>query len=138
MELDYTTDELIERLYEDLDSRNSAKTNQKLIMERPILVPQNRKSCFTNFRSVCKNMFRDELDVKRYIDEELCCSSSIDSNGVMVIDGKFRSKNLEKPIINYLNTYVICRECGSNKTELIKKDRIQFLKCKKCLSEKAI
>jgi translation initiation factor 2 beta subunit (eIF-2beta)/eIF-5 len=34
--------------------------------------------------------------------------------------------------------YVVCKECSSNKTELIKKDRVQFLKCNKCLSEKSI
>ncbi len=138
IQLEYSTDDLIDRLYGDLASRNEAKTNQKLIMERPIVSFQNRKSFYTNFRKFCTNIGRNELDVKRFLDDELCCSSSIDSNGAMVIDGRFRSKNLEKPLSNYLTSYVICRECGSSKTELVKEDRIQFLKCNKCLSKKGI
>jgi translation initiation factor 2 subunit 2 len=138
MESQYTTDELIDRLYENLDSKNNKTTNNKLIIEPPILSQQNKKTLFSNFRSTCDNLNRNELDVKKFIDDELCCSSSINGTGGMVIDGRFRSKNLEKPLINYINTYVICKECHNKKTDIIKKDRISFLKCNKCLSEKAI
>ncbi len=137
-DLGYSTEWLIDRLYAELEKESTNKTNKKLIMEHPIVTMQNRKSFFANFRSICKNICRPELDVKQFFDAELACGSTIDSNGVMVISGKFRAKNIEKVLINYLTIYVFCKECSSNKTDIIKKDRIPFLKCNKCLSEKAI
>ena len=134
---DYTTDDLVDRLYDQLNKNEIPKSN-KLMMERPDVSFLNKKTYVKNFTLICENLKRNILDVKRYFEDEVCKKTSIDASGTLLIDGRFRPKEIEKILLNYLTFYVFCKECNSSKTELIKKDRITFLKCNKCLSEKAL
>jgi translation initiation factor 2 subunit 2 len=137
MEL-YKLENLIDRLYDNLDKKNISKSNKGLILQQPIVNYANRKTSFINFSLICESLKRNILDIKKYFEEEMCIKSTINSNGVLLIEGRFRSKNIEKVLGNYLNVYVFCKECRSSNTILFKQDRVLFIKCNKCKSEKAI
>ena len=134
----YTTEGLINRLYTKLEENNINNKSNKLQLDKPIVGYANRKTTFQNFSTICQNLKRDVLDVKKFFDDELCTKTTIDSKGAMIITGRFRSENIKKILMSYLTAYVFCKECNSSDTELFKMDRSLFMKCNKCKSEKGL
>lgn len=135
---DYSLDSLIDRLYSTLNKNNIVNKNAKLSIDRPNVAFANKKTYFQNFTSICKSLNRNVLDVQKFYDDELSTKSSIDSNGILIIDGIFKGKGITNVLKSYLTHYVICKECNSSDTSLKKQNRILFLVCAKCLSEKAL
>jgi translation initiation factor 2 subunit 2 len=72
-----------------------------------------------------------------FFEKELQTSVSINQDGGLVITGMFKQPGLLKIFTNYIKEYVTCKECNSCDTEIIKENRITYLKCNKCLSKKA-
>ena len=134
---DYTTGQLIDRLYKSLDQNDTPRTT-KLMIDPPIVAMVNGQTCFKNFTSTCENLKRNVADVKKYFEEEMCVTSSIDGSGILLIDGKFRSNNIEKVLLNYMEHYVFCKECKSANTKLERRERIQFMECGNCKSSRGL
>ena len=137
---DYNLEELLNRVYENLYENNPTNKENKLKMVMPIVVNKNRKTFIQNFKLICDRISRDKYEVKKFIDDELRCEikSSLNDNDVMIINGFFRTNNIKKVLTNYIKTFVLCRECKSKNTELVKEDRILFIKCNTCKSQKSI
>ena len=133
----YTTDQLIDRLYKTLEQNNAPKRT-KLVMDSPDVAIVNGLTCFKNFTTICDNLKRNVLDVKKFFEEEMSTKTNIDGVGMLLIDGKFRSNNIEKVLLNYMEKYVFCNECSSANTKLDRKDRIQFIECMSCRSRRAL
>ena len=134
---DYTTDQLIDRLYKTLEHNNVPKSN-KLVMDSPDVALVNGQTCFKNFTSICENLKRGTNDVKKFFEEEMSTKSSIDGTGRLLIDGKFRTNNIEKVLLKYMQKYVFCDICKSSNTTLVKEDRIQYMDCMSCKSRRAL
>jgi hypothetical protein len=45
---------------------------------------------------------------------------------------------VNKKLDEYVNRYVICKECKRPDTKLVKEDRISFLKCEACGAKSSI
>ncbi|QKF93648.1 eukaryotic translation initiation factor eIF-2 beta [Fadolivirus algeromassiliense] len=134
MEL-YTTEYLVNRLYTELSDHTSS--SKKLSLEKPEISSVNKKTYISNFKSLCTKLNRDTNDVKMFFEKELQTSVSINQDGGLVITGMFKQPGLLKIFTNYIKEYVTCKECNSCDTEIIKENRITYLKCNKCLSKKA-
>lgn len=130
----HDVDYLLERLYHKLGT----VTKSKIVLARPDVVVQNKKSNFSNFRLVCKQINREELDVQKYFEKETNMSVSISAAGVMIISGIVRSLNLEKILRSYITEYVQCSMCKSLETNLIKKNKLIILSCTKCHADRAL
>jgi translation initiation factor 2 subunit 2 len=131
----YNTSELLDRLYSKLEECGKSKiTLTKLIVEC-----KNRKTFIRNFSTVCQKLNRSPEAVKAFMVSEVQKDASISADGCLVISGAmFRQPQIEKVFISYLTKYVQCTSCGSGNTEYIKKDRLVYLKCNRCMSEKSI
>jgi len=134
---DYTTDQLIDRLYRTLEHNNVPRSN-KLVMDSPDVTMVNKQTCFKNFTAICENLKRNTNDVKKFFEEEMSTKTSIDGAGMLMIDGKFRTNNIEKVLLSYMQKYVFCNICNSANTQLDRKDRIQYLECLTCKSKRAL
>lgn len=135
MEQDYTIPYLVDRLYAELKNYNS--TNKKLTLNKPDIKSANKRTFITNFKAICAKLNRNSDDVKSYFEKELCTQISINQDGGLVITGVFKQMGIMKVLDSYIKEYVTCKECKSCDTEIIKENRITFLKCNKCLSKKA-
>lgn len=135
MEL-YNTKFLLDRLYIELgDHLNS---NKKLSIDKPEIASANKKTYINNFKIICSRINRSIDEVKNYFDKELNTPTSINQDGALVITGIFKQNGIIKVLGNYIKEYVTCKECFSCDTEIIKENRITFLKCNKCLSKKSL
>lgn len=134
---EYTTDQLIDRVYTILE-QNNVQRNTKLVMDSPEVMLVNGQTCFKNFTSICEKLKRNTSDVKKFFEDEMSTKTSIDGLGMLQIDGKFRTNNIEKVLLSYMQKYVFCNICSSANTKLDKKDRIQYIECLSCKSRRAL
>ena len=130
----YDVDYLLERLYFKLGSVSKSK----IVLARPDVTVVNKKSNFINFRLVCKQLSREELDVQKYFEKESSMSVSISGEGVLVIHGIFRGPKIEQLLRNYITEFVQCSMCKSLETNLIKKNKLTILNCTKCHADRAL
>jgi len=132
----YDDDFLIDRIFNKLQENKS----QKLIVQKPETIRQNRKTFFTNFLLFCESIKRNHSAVESFIKNELQIEASIMENGALCMNKIYQQQDIEKVCKNYIKTYVICSEqkCGSGNTEIIKEGRINYLICKMCKSRKAL
>ena len=133
----YSIDHLVDRLYDELDSQEK-ESKSKLSLPAPEVTSANKKTFIKNFTGICSKINRKDDDVKAFFEEELKASCSIDANGMLIIQGLFRELGIKKILSNYVKSFVLCKECASGATEIIKENRITFMNCKSCLSKKAL
>lgn len=131
----YNDNYLIDRLYIELG--NHQNTNKKLILNKPEISSANKKTYISNFKEICDKLNRRVSDVQDYFVKELATSISLNKDGALIITGVYKQAGIIKVLSTYIKDYVTCKECNSCDTEIIKENRITFLKCNKCLSKKA-
>jgi len=137
----YLYDELISRIYGIIDKKNPSGIGgtQKLTMRPPALARLGtKKMAYTNFRETCNALKRREEHLMCFIFAELGTTGNQDANGHLILKGKFNSKSMEKVLRQYIKDFVRCKTCNSPDTTLNKRDRLYFLKCAICQSERSV
>jgi len=140
---DYTIDYMLERGMTILKNTMNKK-NVKFI--KPIIAVLNLKTYIVNYSEFCNSLNREMIQIQKFIENELKCKTSLVNNldkrdETMIslkIEGKYKESQLN-PIINRcIETYILCINCSSKNTEIIKINRINYIKCLDCLSERSI
>ena len=140
--MNFTTIELLDNAYDVL---NKNKKTKKVFI-RPEIVNHNRKSYITNYINLCESLGRDVEHFRKFINTEMSTDTSIikennlnngDGTGLK-FNGMFRTNQIMDAITNYIRQYVLCELCKSGYTELIKNDRLTFISCNSCKSNKSI
>ena len=67
-----------------------------------------------------------------FIEKEFCCKSTI-SDDVLLLKGKFNQLHLQKLIKNYINFFVVCKNCNNFNTVMEKSKKIRQMNLLKCL-----
>ncbi len=129
-------DFLLNRFYIKLDEIN--QPSKKFTMKYPSVIIKGRRTCFINFDEICKNLNRSLEHVMSFILSEFGCTGSIDSNNRLNLDGYFQSKHLETIFRKYVIDYIKCKTCGTPDTLFIKEDRINFIICNRCKSQRQL
>ena len=132
----YDLDYLLDRTYEELEQTMNKKT--KATIPKPDVSSANKRTFISNFRNICAKLNRNEIDIKNFYDVELRTKSSIDKEGNLIIHGMFQPKGIQKILLGYIKSFIVCPECNATDTLLNKENRINFLTCNICLSKKAL
>lgn len=138
---DYTYEELLGRVFNILHENNPGLggDRRRTVMRPPqILREGTKKTVFVNFMDLCKTMHRQPEHVMTFLLAELGTSGSLDGQHRLVVKGRFVPKNFEGLLRKYVNEYVICNGCKSPDTIMIRENRLSFLKCEKCGSERSV
>lgn len=140
---EYTYEFLLDRVFSKLSSNNPELTQKKdKVRLKPLEVCKEgtRKTVFTNFSNLCKELNRDKDHLLLFITSELCVNASIDGNERLIIRGKYSPSQIQKIVTNYITQYVLCQSCKSMDT-LIDRDkstRLGFLRCNVCQASMSI
>lgn len=134
--------ECLDRLYEQLNSKNKTIKKDKIQLPAPNLAQVGKiRTVWENFEAMANKLNRQPEHLREFFATELameCSLSQKDEGPVkLVIKGKGRlqKSGILKILYSYIDTYVQCNVCHEMDTELIKKQRELFVFCKKCLSE---
>lgn len=118
------------------------KKNNPLLMKKTkvsISLPQvgplgSRKSVWANFEETIRSIDRKLEHAQAYFAAELGTEVNLNEKNQLVMKGRFRQKQIQSILKNYLKDYVKCKNCKSYKTELERDTAIRahILKCKAC------
>ncbi len=92
---------------------------------------QGKKTILTNFFQIADHLRRDSDHFQRFLIKELATTGHKEGDR-LVLNTKISSAKINPKIEQYIKEFVLCKECGKPDTELIKKDRISYLKCLAC------
>ncbi|GAA6005902.1 hypothetical protein JCM10207_007268 [Rhodosporidiobolus poonsookiae] len=140
---DYTYTELLGRffslLYQSHPSLSGGAGKKKYTIPPPQLFREgNKRSIFANIADICKRMHRQPEHVIQFLFAELGTNGSVDGSARLVIKGRFQQKQIENVLRKYIIEYVTCRTCKSPDTALTKRDRLFFMTCASCGSERSV
>ena len=112
---------------------NGGKKNIKLVVTR-----RNRKTQI-NIVEIAKQLNRQEGQLTKYVLKGLYTEGTVNEKGVLNIDGRYVQSEVENILKSFINEYVVCKSCESiDDTEIIKKNRLFFVKCNACQSERCV
>lgn len=135
-EIDDVYNTLLDKLYDCISE--SKKSDTKTKIPHPKSYKKNKKTIWENFEKNCQSINRSMDHVMAFILAEYGCTGSIDGKNQLNINGKYLDKHFENTFKKYISEYVVCKTCKSLNTEFIKDNRLQFMKCHDCKSEKQI
>jgi len=92
---------------------------------------EGTKTILTNVQQIADYVRRDINHFLKYLLRELATSGKIEGNRV-ILQTKIPSMKINDKIKQYVEEFVICRECGKPDTQLIKQDKFMFVQCLAC------
>lgn len=123
--------------YEDLLHRAKAAMPQPITsgerfqIPEPELISEGKTTVLRNFLDITTAINRDPNQVLQYLLRELGTAGSLEERRV-VFKGKVTGQQVADRVKSYIDTYVICSECGRPDTRLVKEDRVAILECDAC------
>ena len=136
-------DKMLDRFFQILRENNpemaSDRQGVKYKIPPPIVGREgNKKTLFSNIKTISNKMHRPTEHVIHYLFAELGTSGSVDGSQRLVIKGKFQQKAIEGVLRRYIMEYVTCKTCKSVNTRLLKENRLYFLECNSCGSRRSV
>lgn len=138
----YTLEYCLDRLYKKAEQDMSNK--KKFRLKKLEIIRKDKKTTVVNFAELCIQLNRDKNSVKTFIEKHLEMKSSIcgvDGN-MLLIEKMVDDRTIYGIIEKYAKTFVVCSQqgCESGDTELVKvkEQRLLYLKCNTCNSQKSI
>jgi len=98
---------------------------------------EGTKTIITNFSQICDVLRRDKVHVSKFLFKELATPGKFEGER-FILNRKLTSARINEKIAAYANEFVICSECKKPDTELIKENRLMFIKCLACGAKKTV
>jgi len=92
---------------------------------------QGKKTVLSNFSQIASHIRRKPEHFLKYILKELAASGLKDGDR-LILNIKVPSAKINQKIEDYVNEFVLCKECKKPDTELIKQGRLTFIHCLAC------
>lgn len=129
-ELQYES--LLTKAMNELKMMREMKENSKFRL--PLDVKRNVPTKTSiNLQEISVHLRRDEDHVLKFILNELLTTGSLNQEGRLYMKGRFTKTQIQEVLREYIELFVICKSCmKSDNTELIKENKMVFLKCEGC------
>ncbi len=125
------------RSYEELLEKALSELPEEVIKRERFEIPkvsihrEGSRTIIKNFSQIAKTINRSEEHIYKYLVKSLGTAGFLES-GRLTLQGKFNEEEIQKEINSYVKDYVLCKECNSPDTVLVREERILFLKCMAC------
>ncbi|KAK0545246.1 translation initiation factor eIF-2 beta subunit [Tilletia horrida] len=138
---DYTYQDLLNRFFKTLRAQNPALSGDRkkyTIVPPDVQREGSKKTMFANLYDICKRLHRQPEHVLQYLFAELGTIGNLDGAQRLIIKGRFTQKQIEHVLRTYIVEYVTCKTCKSPNTLLTKENRIYFMTCESCGSQRSV
>ena len=132
--MDY--DEQLERAIED--KPDIAGDDERFEVPEPNVRPEGHVTVYENFQDTISRLGRDEKHVLKFLQNELGTSAHLDERGRARLKGEFNQRRVQAVLDEYVDTYVICPECGLPDTKLTTEQGAELLECEACGARSAV
>lgn len=100
---------------------------------------EGKKTILTNFFQIASHLRRSPEHLQKFLLKELATQGQIEGDR-LVLNNKIPSLKINQKIQEYVNEFVLCKECGKPDTEIKKEasSRITFIHCLACGAKRSI
>lgn len=98
---------------------------------------EGNKTVVSNFFQIASMVGRNPEHLLKYISRELAAKGELKKQ-LLVFNTKLPSSKINEKIEQYVDTYVICKECGKPDTKLVKEGVLTFMRCQACGAKHSI
>jgi translation initiation factor 2 subunit 2 len=128
MNVDY--EKALERAYAALPKKTEA--SERFEIPTADIVVQGNKTIIKNFESIANKLRREQKHLAKYLSKELAAPSNIEG-GRLILNSKLSERSINEKIKNYVEIFVICKQCKRPDTKLIEYERgIYTMSCEAC------
>ncbi|HET6404957.1 MAG TPA: translation initiation factor IF-2 subunit beta [Candidatus Thermoplasmatota archaeon] len=106
-------------------------TGERFVMPVVDLQQEGKTTIIRNVGEILDKLNRAQDHLVPILLRELGTAGSYES-GRLVLQGKLAQDQVQARLEKYVETYVICGECGRPDTHLVKEDRTTIVKCDAC------
>jgi translation initiation factor 2 subunit 2 len=106
-------------------------TGERFVMPAAEIVQEGKTTIVRNFDELLDKMNRSADHAVPVLLREMGTAGAYEG-GRLVLQGKVAPRSIEERIQKYIDTYVICGECGRPDTHLVKEERTTIVKCDAC------
>ncbi|HJX50709.1 MAG TPA: translation initiation factor IF-2 subunit beta [Candidatus Nanoarchaeia archaeon] len=92
---------------------------------------EGKKTILTNFFQIASHIRRDPEHFLKFMLKELAAAGTRDGDR-LILNITVPSTKINQKIEEYVNEFVLCKECKKPDTELIKQNRLNFIHCLAC------
>lgn len=92
---------------------------------------EGNKTIISNYNQILTTIRRDSEHFLKYV-LKVCATTGKLTNDRLILGSKISSALLNQKIGQYVDTYVICRECVRPDTKLVKEKGVMYLSCQAC------
>ena len=104
---------------------------ERFQMPEPDLFIEGKSTVFRNIGEVSDAFRREPEAILAYLLRELGTAGNLDGRRA-VFKSRLGAEQVKRRLKAYLNTFVICSECGKPDTRLVKDGRVLVLECEAC------
>lgn len=137
----YDYEFLLKRIYENLRENNPELSGdkRKLTLVPPQVIREgSKKTAFANITDLARRLNRTTEHLTSFLLAELGTTGSVDGTQRLIIKGRFQQLQIETVLRKYILEYVTCRTCRSPETRLSKENRLFFMTCEACGSQRSV
>lgn len=98
---------------------------------------EGNKTVISNFLQIANIIRRNPEHLVKYINRETAARGEIKKQ-LLVFNTKLPSSKINEKIQQYVDNYVICKECGKPDTKLSKEGVVTFIRCQACGAKHSI
>ena len=92
---------------------------------------EGKKTILTNFFQIASFLRRNPEHFQKFMLRELAASGQKEGDR-LVLNMTVPSAKINQKVEQYVKEFVLCEQCGKPDTELVKEDRLSFVKCMAC------
>lgn len=92
---------------------------------------EGNKTMIENFFQICDVLRRKKEHLLKYLSRELAALGVFEGER-LVFNRRLSSSMIKEKLQDYVQEFVICKECKKPDTEILKEQRFMFLHCLAC------
>jgi len=92
---------------------------------------EGKKTIITNFSQITSFLRRNPEHFQKFMFRELAASGQKEGDR-LILNMTVPSAKINQKVEQYVKEFVLCEQCGKPDTELVKEDRLSFVKCLAC------
>lgn len=123
--------------YEAMLTRGKEKLPENVTTTERFTVPkvtghlEGNKTVISNFLQIASTLRRTPEHLLKYISRETAAKGEI-KRQLLVFNTKIQSSKINEKLQQYVDEFVICKECGKPDTKLSKEGVVTFIRCQAC------
>jgi len=128
---------LLDNLYESLPERKS--TGERFEPPTAELFFEGNKTTIRNFGDICARLRRKPEEIAKYLFKELAAKGAVEANGAkLALNARLTPRQVNEKLEYYIQSSVVCKECGKPDTHVDVVQGIRTLVCEACGARKPV